>query len=172
MHVSIRSSSVSARVLLSGTWGIVCALILAAPIFLSHSWRSASDLVYLSFSSLCHQIPERSFSIFGHSLPVCHRCSGIYLGLFLGSLISNHFVHRSPDVRRFFIFLACVPMLLDILLPYAGLWVSTGLSRFFTGWLFGSLISSLLVRGVAEFLNEAPWRPRSAIRISREAFHE
>jgi hypothetical protein len=67
---------------------------------------------------------------------------------------------------------ASIPLLLDALLPCAGLWTNTYLCRFFTGLLFGSLISSLLVRGVAEFLNEALWRRLLAIHISKEAFHE
>ena len=31
--------------------------------------------------SICHQIPERSFSIGGHFLPLCARCTGTYLGV-------------------------------------------------------------------------------------------
>src|SRR5438876_12182221 len=29
---------------------------------------------------VCHQIPSHSYFIAGHQLPVCARCSGIYLG--------------------------------------------------------------------------------------------
>jgi len=158
MHVSNHGSSASARAIMAGAWGIVCGLILAAPILMSHSCRSAASVLYLSFSCICHQIPERSFAIFGHPLAVCHRCFGIYLGLFLGSLIENRFVHGSLRVRRFWILAASIPLLLDVLLNSAGLWTSTCFSRFFTGLLFGNLVSPLLVRGVAEFLNGAPWR--------------
>ncbi|MBV1754233.1 MAG: DUF2085 domain-containing protein, partial [Methanobacterium sp.] len=31
---------------------------------------------------ICHGIPERSFKIKGHMLPVCARCTGLYLGSF------------------------------------------------------------------------------------------
>lgn len=31
--------------------------------------------------SICHQIPDRSFSIGGHFLPLCARCTGTYLGV-------------------------------------------------------------------------------------------
>jgi uncharacterized membrane protein len=148
----------SARRLLAVTWGFLCAMILAAPILSSHSCCATASVLYLSFSFICHQIPERSFIISGHSLAVCHRCFGIYLGLFLGSLIKNRIIHRSQQARRLCVLIAIIPMLLDALLPFIGLWSSTGISRFFTGLLFGSLISYLLVCGVAEFLNEAPWR--------------
>jgi uncharacterized membrane protein len=162
MYVSIRSNPVSARVMLAGAWGSACALILAAPVLVSLSCSRAASAVYLAFSCLCHQIPQRSFMISGHALAVCHRCCGIYLGLFLGSLIKNPFIHRAPQVRRFCVLAASVPLLLDTLLPYAGLWTNTCCSRFFTGFVFGNLISPLLVRGLAEFLNEAGWR-RAAI---------
>jgi uncharacterized membrane protein len=148
----------SARKLLAVTWGLLCVMILAAPILLSHSCCKTASVLYLSFSFICHQIPERSFMISGHSFAVCHRCFGIYLGLFLGSLIENRFIHRSQQARRFYVLASIIPMLLDAVLPFTGLWSSTGISRFFTGLLFGSLISYLLVCGVAEILNEAPWR--------------
>src|SRR3972149_1130153 len=32
----------------------------------------------------CHRIPERSLHIDGHQLPLCARCTGIYIGLLTG----------------------------------------------------------------------------------------
>ncbi len=158
MDSSAAANSKRARTTLAGAWGVVCALILAAPILASHSCRAAASVIYLYFSFICHQIPERSFALSGYTLAVCHRCTGIYLGLFLGSLVENHFIHRSPRGRRFWVLAASAPLFLDVLLPYTGLWTSTCLSRFFSGLLIGNVISSLLVRGAAEFLSEAPWR--------------
>jgi len=34
--------------------------------------------VYRFFSIICHQEPERSWQLFGKSLPVCIRCASIY----------------------------------------------------------------------------------------------
>jgi len=173
MYASTHSSPVSARGALAAAWGFICALTLAAPILLSYSCRRAASALYLSFSCICHQIPERSFMIAGHPLAACHRCFGIYLGLFLGSLIENHIVHRSPQVRRLLVVAAGIPLLLDALLPFAGLWTSSSMSRFFTGLLLGNLISPLLVRGMQEFLNEVSGAGLlSAICLSREASHE
>ena len=36
--------------------------------------------VYAVGSFICHQRPERSFHLWGAALPVCARCSGIYVG--------------------------------------------------------------------------------------------
>ncbi len=158
MFLSARSAAVSARIMLSAAWGLLCAMILAAPILMFYSCHRAAAVIYFSFSRICHQIPDRSFFFLDHSLPVCHRCSGIYLGLLLGSLIDNRFALRSPSARRAWVFAACIPMLIDGVLSCSGLWHGTGFGRFFTGLWFGCLISSLLVRGAAEFLTDAPWR--------------
>jgi uncharacterized membrane protein len=37
-------------------------------------------VVYLIGSVVCHQLPARSFHLAATPLPVCARCSGIYLG--------------------------------------------------------------------------------------------
>lgn len=157
-----RRASVAARMVLAGAWGICCTLILAAPILWSHSFGNAASVLYLSFSRICHQIPDRSFFLCGHTLPVCQRCSGIYLGLFLGSLIGNRFIHRSAQIRRFWILAACVPMSLDVLFSYVGVWHGTGLMRFVTGLWFGGLLSTVLVRGLTELWLEIPRRHSSA----------
>lgn len=34
--------------------------------------------------AICHQIAERSFEVHGHPLPLCARCTGIYLGVMIG----------------------------------------------------------------------------------------
>lgn len=34
--------------------------------------------------AICHQIPERSFHMGGHRLPLCARCTGTYLGAAVG----------------------------------------------------------------------------------------
>lgn len=35
--------------------------------------------VYAAGSLICHQLPERSFFLDGRQLPVCARCTGLYL---------------------------------------------------------------------------------------------
>jgi uncharacterized membrane protein len=158
MNRNIKSNFVSARSVAAGVWGALCALILAPPLLASNGCPAAAAIIYFFFSPVCHQMPDRSFALPGISLAVCHRCCGIYLGLFLGSLMKNPRMHRSPVTRRAWVLAATIPLALDALLPYIGLWANTGLSRFLTGLWFGIPTASLLVRGVEEFLNEAPWQ--------------
>jgi uncharacterized membrane protein len=37
------------------------------------------EFIFAVGSLVCHQRPERSFFIDGHQLPVCARCTGLYL---------------------------------------------------------------------------------------------
>lgn len=39
------------------------------------------------FASYCHQRPERSLVLFGHTMVVCSRCFGVYSGILLGALV-------------------------------------------------------------------------------------
>ena len=166
MHQRYRSNTCAARAVLSSALGILCGLMLAAPVLASLSFHRAAAIIYFCFAPICHQIPERSFALFGAPLAVCHRCAGIYLGMLLGSFINNRAMHRSAKTRRFWVLSGIVPLLLDVIAPVAGLWSGTGCTRFSTGLLFGIVISSLLVRGVEEFVQESPWR-RLAPRTSQ-----
>ncbi len=48
--------------------------------------RTTAGLIRLFFAPICHQIPERSFQLSGHSLAVCARCTGLYAGMVVGLL--------------------------------------------------------------------------------------
>jgi uncharacterized membrane protein len=62
------------------------AAIGAAPVLAHGSQAGAllAGLTYLIGSVLCHQRPERSFHLAGAQLPVCARCTGLYVGGALG----------------------------------------------------------------------------------------
>ncbi len=112
-------------------------------------------MLYAFFAPVCHQDPARSFSWCGHPWAVCHRCSGIYLGLFCASLIpfELNILLDVPARRRLWALLATGALVLDSFAPLAGFWRNTAGSRFVTGLLFGTMLSSLLVPGIAEIMN-------------------
>ncbi len=154
-----QSGSSRCRFYLSALWGGLCVAIVAAPALATYSFSNAATVFYLFFSPVCHQIPERSFMFAGHAFAVCHRCFGIYLGLFLGSL-PDPVVYRnvlSLRWRRTWVIGATVPLLLDASLPFFGIWSSTMWSRFASGIAFAVMVSSLLVSGMVELWNHAPW---------------
>jgi len=64
---------------------IWAALLVAAPFLASRAHASAFGAaltlaVYAVGSTVCHQLPERSFHLWTAQMPVCARCTGIYLG--------------------------------------------------------------------------------------------
>jgi uncharacterized membrane protein len=69
-----RSSNVKKVLLAAST--LWCLSIIAAPL-LGLTW------VDEFFSRICHQEPERSWQLFGRSLPVCIRCASIYFAFTL-----------------------------------------------------------------------------------------
>ncbi len=150
---------VSARALVAGVGGALSLLILAPPILASLGFDSVSIGLYLLFSGICHQAPDRVFIVADWPFAVCHRCTGIYWGFFLGAFLRIPQVFRSPTLRRTWILAALFPLAFDALAPYCGgIWANTAWTRFSTGLLFGVGASSLLRQGLAEFIVEAPWR--------------
>lgn len=50
--------------------------------------RAFALAVYAIGSLVCHQLPERSFHLWAAQLPVCARCTGLYLGAALAASIA------------------------------------------------------------------------------------
>ena len=76
----------------SVTWAAALPLV---PLAASRPWAESlgigyafAFLMYSIGSVICHQRPERSFHLFGAPFPVCARCTGIYVGAALASMVS------------------------------------------------------------------------------------
>jgi uncharacterized membrane protein len=158
---SMRSASANLpRFFLIALWGLVSISILAAPLARARGLSTAAGIVYLAFAPVCHQLSERSFTLWEYPWAVCQRCSGIYLGLFAGVLFYRRALEKLalPSARRFVVVGMTLPLMLDVMLPLTGVWTNGPPSRFATGFLFGAMLSLLLVPGFSEFLREAPWK--------------
>lgn len=159
MHMPFRART-AVRAALLVIWGSLSFMAVAAPYCAAHSLDAFAATLYLFFAPVCHQDPGRCFSLGGYSWALCHRCSGIYFGTFLASLspLGSLSMLRSPGQRRMWVIGASAPLLLDALLPYIGVWINTPWSRFSSGLLFGVMLSTLLLPGLTEFLEETLWR--------------
>ncbi len=155
MHRMSRAISIC---ICTAAWGLLCAAVVATPLCAAHSNHKVASILYLLFSGICHQIPERSFALLGYPFPVCHRCFGIYAGLFLGCFFAYGLSSRILPARRFLILSVLAAMGFDVLAPVVGLWNNSAISRFSTGLAFGIMTSLLVVRGLAEFAQEFSWR--------------
>ena len=99
--------------------------------------------------SVCHQLPERSMLLGNIYMPVCCRCSGIYIGFFL-SIVLLFLMHkkRQSDLPRLYIILiSCffiVFTFIDGLLSYLGIYETNNIIRLVTGYLSGSGIAVII----------------------------
>lgn len=136
------------RFIVAAAWLSVSLLIVIAPIMAIREHYATSSTIYFIFSRICHQDPERSFTILGFPFAVCHRCFGIYLGLAVGSLLKIPF--SAVSMRRIWITAASAPLLIDVALPFIGLADNTPASRFLTGHFFGIMLASIFLQGILE----------------------
>jgi uncharacterized membrane protein len=129
------------------------AAIVFAPWLAGRAPRMAAYL-YACFTPLCHQIPERSFTLFGYPLAVCARCTGLYAGALAGLIayprLRGFAGVRLPDVRLFF--LLAGPIAVDAAARWIGLWSSGNAVRFLTAFAAGSLLPYYFLTGVGEWL--------------------
>jgi len=126
--------------------------VLAAPLLRAGGWV-AGDILHLAFSGICHQLPERSYWLAGHSLAVCARCWGLYCGFALGVLLlpwlqrPAQWLLAHPRSVAIFVIPLCVDLLLS----------NTHLSRFLTG-LVATLPIPILVWQAMQDLIRREWR--------------
>ena len=128
-------------------WALVPLALVTAAVATPYLLTRAAPLLGLAlergFAIVCHQRPERSFSVFGGSVAVCSRCLGIYLGAAMGLLFRTS---RAVAVRL--LIMAITLNLLDAATELAG-WHQNWLGvRFALGAMLGAtgalLISSSL----------------------------
>jgi uncharacterized membrane protein len=139
-------------------WTLGGCLVWIGAIILAPYFRSlASPLypfLYACFSPVCHQIPGRSFMLFGYPLAVCARCFGIYSGA-LGGLVLYPFRRgfaavRLPNIR---IFLAVsAPIVLDTAANIVKIWNTPNALRFFTGLVWGLVLPFYFLTGLGELV--------------------
>ena len=153
----LSSSIFKARVFLVLLSGLAFLMALLGPSLAAAGHVLLSALVYGVFSPICHQMPERSFELLGFPWAVCHRCSGIYLGVLFAAIFYTAIPRRltSDETRRYWVVAATAPLVVDVGLTAAGVWDNVPLSRLCTGFLFGAMLSSLLVLALSELFE--PW---------------
>jgi uncharacterized membrane protein len=106
---------------------VAAVLLLMALHSITDVGRLEHDLVlngadYVGYA-VCHRITERSFSIAGRQLPLCARCTGMYLG------VSLVFVVLALAGRRRWSYLPPLRIVL-VLLGFIGLWAVDGINSY------------------------------------------
>ena len=124
---------------------------IAAPVFLAipvvilaaataTTWaiaHGASMRWRLLFRVMCHGIPSRCLTMWNVPMPICARCTAIYVGLFAGLMLFFLIRRGSERVFRWMAFAAVVPLFIDGVTQATGLRESTNELRLVTGAIAG-----------------------------------
>ncbi len=164
-HV-IRAISAHWLALANLALALLLGLPTLAPVLMHTGHERAANLIYMIFRPLCHQLPERSFFLFGerwaysldqlaHTLggdvptryignaelgfkiAICERDVAIYGAALLSGLLFGALRRWLKPLSLKAFGLLIVPMAIDGLGQLFGLWASTWQSRLLTGGLFG-----------------------------------
>ncbi|HEY0006662.1 MAG TPA: DUF2085 domain-containing protein [Pyrinomonadaceae bacterium] len=138
---------------------LLVAVMMAAPLLLASGHESMAAMIYSAFGYVCHQISERSFHLEGHALAVCARCTGIYAGFLLGTLLYPLVrpLKNLETPARLWLFVAIMPLAIDWTLGVLNIWSNTHLSRFITGAFFSAVCAFFVVPGLLD-LSRQSWR--------------
>ena len=96
----------------------------------------AVAVAYSAGAIICHQLPERSFFWDERQLPVCARCTGLYLGVAIG-LAAWFVIRRLQMVERIAqprqvvgaLLIAAAPTALSWATGVSGVWDGTNVIR-------------------------------------------
>lgn len=137
------------------------SLIIGAPLALESGHPFWGLTIYRAFSHVCHQIPERSFFVAGHPFAVCSRCTGLYAGFAVATVVYPvvRSLRQTEAPARKWLFLAAAPLVIDFSLGYLGVWENTQTSRFATGALLGAVAVFYVMPGLMD-LSLRDWAKR------------
>jgi Predicted membrane protein (DUF2085) len=153
-----------AATLLTAAAVIWVAAIFAAPVLFGHGPMFLVLLIYRAGSLVCHQLPDRSFHLAGVQLPVCARCTGLYVSGAVGACIALTGSPSTVDRIRWSLAIAAAPTLLSVAVEGAGFAHPSGLWRACFGLPLGAFVGWLLVQA----LQTQALEPR---RLERMRYH-
>jgi uncharacterized membrane protein len=147
--------------------GIQALLPVAAPVLMVSGRSVLGQLLYTIYSPLCHQLPERSFFLFGsqlaytlqeleqllgpsvplryigdpvigYKMTVCQRDFATYAAMWLAGLAFISMRRRLRPLSLKVFALLCLPLAVDGFGQLFGIWDSTPWRRVISGALFGA----------------------------------
>ncbi len=146
--------------------GVQALLPAAAPVLMASGQSALGQLLYRVYSPLCHQLPERSFFLFGsqlaytlqelehllgpdvppryigdpatgYKITVCQRDLATYAAMWLAGLAFIPLRRRLRPLSLKVFALLCLPVAVDGFGQLFGVWNSTPWRRVISGALFG-----------------------------------
>jgi uncharacterized membrane protein len=125
------------------------ALLVAAPSLPT----PLASLLYAIGSRVCHQIPARSFHLFGSQLPVCGRCIGIYAGGAIGLIAARAAGRRASSWMeaspRLLLLAGALPTAATLVLEWSGAWSGSNVARAIAGVPLGAAAALVVAQALA-----------------------
>lgn len=116
----------------------IASAILAASVTCAMAIANGASMRWrLLFRVFCHGIPERCLYLWNVPMPICARCTAIYVGLIVSIAVFLILPRITERTARIVVFAAAVPMAIDGLTQLARLRVSTNPLRMETGLILG-----------------------------------
>ena len=117
-------------------------------------------IIFSAGSVICHQIPERSFLWAGQQLPVCARCTGLYVSAALGLVawITIKGARRwqpiaiDPRIAIQWLAIAAVPTALSVATGLAGVWDGSNVTRALLAIPLGATVGAIVAAVAAKDL--------------------
>ena len=112
--------------------------------------HGASPRWRVLFRVMCHGMERRCLTLFGVPMPICARCTAIYIGLIAGVAVFMLIPLIEERVMRVIMYAAAVPLLIDGLTQATGMRESTSLLRLITGFVAAFAFGFWAVTAVEE----------------------
>ena len=137
---------------------IWCAGIFSPVLFRTAQSKLFSDL-YLPriYSLVCHREDSKSFFVEGNKLEVCARCTGIYAGALLFSIVA--LVRKIRPRTKKLLYAAFVLMAADVLSYSIGIYSYSKWIALITGLILGSVSILYIFDGIEEYFSELKMSP-------------
>jgi uncharacterized membrane protein len=144
-----------AIVLAAFLWVVALA---AAPTAIASSTRWPSRMAVMIYAAgrlVCHQRPDRSFTEAGRALPVCARCTGLYVSALAGGLVAlaGSAGALAPSRARWLLLVAGTPTAITWLSEIAGLAHPSNIVRAVAAVPLGGAVAWVVV---TMLMNDAP----------------
>lgn len=125
------------KIVAATLFGIAAAILTASVACTFAIAHGASMRWRLLFRIFCHGLPERCLTIWNVPMPICARCTAIYVGLGASIALFALLPRLEEKVARWVLFAAALPMAIDGFSQLARLRVSTNPLRLETGLVAG-----------------------------------
>lgn len=116
----------------------IAAVILSASVVCTWAIAHGASMRWrLAFRLFCHGIPDRCVDLWGVPMPICARCTAIYLGLGASFVVFWLLPRMSELAARVMLMIAVTPLAIDGVTQLVRLRVSTNPLRMATGLAAG-----------------------------------